>query len=694
MEYHQQLQEKKELNHGVVKSPGPKGKRKAFDAASEACVEAAAPAVAANNRFDSATGFHTPLEETLPNKRRKISSDGVAIPAADSKRLLSATVSAAPSTHASLAASPPRPKQSKKQIREEARKRARAAIIGDSRLKEDRKPAAAVASPFAGNKNDESLLVPQQRILETSIPNIPPNFTTMMQNPPTQSQYTFGSGSLTIVPSSSITTSVSSIHRGDDGKSEAAVSLAPCPPVTQHAHTFATAATHFYPQPVMENTIPVQTFPSSTMSGIPTPASMTMPSYPPTVAPLTKPSTITHTCTTATVNASSTTTIPMDNTYMDASNRSTRPPKKKFLFVMIGVCIIGIFGAYLHNVHTSNQTGTSLNHHNLPVQVLMNEINSSTSQSHASLETCFEDTIRIEYNENEQEDHVHESCHSYVPLLPCPGTCRNGILIECSSSLLVPSEDKTSCIPSTETTQLMSQILDKLSTSVIEKKCNWERYEDGTYFVRMAEIAAELGTEEATLKSVASMNSNIILKDDQIALTADYIHTNVDLPTLCWTKVWFVWLLRICFEYTFLFIAMMIGAVLVTLKRLIPSIMFVAYHHPLYALGCISLALIYSLSHRRKHFKHEVRTVKESALTKLASCAKDVGYPTLCLRDEIASERFPMGGRARDHFILKVWPKAAFEIRSDNRVKKTLQYVEGKGNLEYLEWICEPTRRM
>jgi len=91
-----------------------------------------------------------------------------------------------------------------------------------------------------------------------------------------------------------------------------------------------------------------------------------------------------------------------------------------------------------------------------------------------------------------------------------------------------------------------------------------------------------------------------------------------------------------------------------------------------------------------RHFKDEVRTVNESALKKLASRAKDVGYHTLCLRDEIATERFPFGGRAKDHFILKVWPKAAFEIRSDHRVKKTLEYVVGKGNLEYLVWLCEP----
>jgi hypothetical protein len=80
-------------------------------------------------------------------------------------------------------------------------------------------------------------------------------------------------------------------------------------------------------------------------------------------------------------------------------------------------------------------------------------------------------------------------------------------------------------------------------------------------------------------------------------------------------------------------------------------------------------------------------------LDKLAHCDKGQGYAVLFLRDEIAQEYYPLQCGDRDHFMKKLWPDVVHEIRLDNRILKRKETIQGKGELDWWEWVAEVSRK-
>jgi hypothetical protein len=317
----------------------------------------------------------------------------------------------------------------------------------------------------------------------------------------------------------------------------------------------------------------------------------------------------------------------------------------------------------------------------------VSEINNH--QPLSSVLLCFEDNLNVEYDEDEK----HNRCDPNLPSLPCPGLCQNGVLVECSNPLLVPSDDKRSCIPSDETNNLMNQVVATVSALTIERKCQWDTpNEDGVHLVPITQVATAIGKDEALIKMLCMTNKDIVERGGHIGLTSQFVSTNLELPYSCWVKIWLSWFLFTFVQYTFAFTALIIGATFNFIKFFSHGIVDFIYEHPGYSFLCSIVLFALNRNYQRKAMRGKIRKVKELSIQKLSSCAKDVGYPTLCLRDEIVSELYPMGGKAKDYFIRDVWPRVAFEIRGDNRVSKTTKHVGGK-DLEYFIWICDPSRK-
>jgi hypothetical protein len=241
---------------------------------------------------------------------------------------------------------------------------------------------------------------------------------------------------------------------------------------------------------------------------------------------------------------------------------------------------------------------------------------------------------------------------------------------------------------------LTNQLLSVLSDQTVKAKCNFQPNDDGILFVPLAQVATALDKDPALVKLVITMDHNIISKEDQhLGLSSDYVRDHLNIPFSCWLKLWLVWFLSICVEYSLTALAWMIQTSLKTVTYLFGWMSQFVYEHPGYALASFVFTWMCLQYYQRKALRKTAGHVKELALAKLARCEQGKGYLSLCLRDDIACEQYPLGGPGRDHFILKIWPRVAYEIRCDNRVNKKLMKVEGKGEMEYMEWICEPSRK-